>query len=163
MGGDYDTGVSPRFVYQPKRDRRLHIWLILIAVLILIPIGLSVRRRMELVSEPPQEFFAVRPGWSAERREAEARLAREYWECAVATVQTMYPYGFGLPESPPPEFRIDAEALSEGVKETPETRQRYWQRLRKVWGLEQAWRESYGWDTDWLIRPFTFWRGLKNR
>lgn len=164
MGGMYDTGTGYRLaVPKPKPTRRVGLWVILIALLPLAAIYFSMRSRMELVPAPPDEFFEVRPEWNAQRRDAEAHLARAYWDRAVATIQWKYPYGFSLPEKPPTEFQIDVRALSHTAKLAPQSKERYWQRLRKVWGLRQSWRETRVWNTDWLTRPFDFWRGLKDK
>lgn len=164
MGGIYETGTGHRVVIpKPKLTKKVGPWLIFIALLPFAPIYLSMRSRMELAPTPPSEFFEVRPEWDAGRRDAEAQLARAYWDCAVVKVQWEYPFGFISPEKLPPEFQIDVRALSHAAKLAPQSRERYWQRLRKVWGLRQSWRETRVWKTDWLTRPFDFWRGLKDK
>ena len=164
MGGMFATGTGHRFVI-PKREqtRKWRLWLFLFAVLPIAAIYFSMRSQTELDPTPPSEFFEVRPEWNAERRDAEAHLARAYWHCAVETVQWQYPYGYGLPQKPPPEFQIDVRALSHAEKVAPQSRERYWRRLRKVWGLRQSWREIRVWKTDWLTGPFDFWWGLKDK
>jgi hypothetical protein len=123
----------------------------------------SMRTRMELAPTPPSEFLQARSEWNAERREAEAQIARAYWDCAVVTLQWKYPHGLSLPEKPLAEFQIDARSLSSALKLAPQSRDRYWQRLRKVWGLRQSWKEVRVWNFDWLTKPFEFWRGLKEK
>jgi len=164
MGGMYATGTGHRVVIpKPKPMKKVGLWSILIALLPIAAIYYSMRSRTELGPTPPSEFFEVRPEWNSERRDVEAHLARAYWDCAVVNLQWKYPYGFSLPEKPPPEFQIDVRALSHVKKVAPQSRERYWQRLRKVWGLRQSWREIRVWKTDWLTRPFDFWRGMKDK
>jgi hypothetical protein len=164
MGGMYATGTGHRVVVpRPRQARRVSLWLFLIALVPFAAIYFSMGSRTELDPTLPSEFFEVRPEWNAERRDAEANLARAYWDCAMVNLQWKYPYGFSLPEKPPPDFQIDVRALSLAKKVAPQSRERYWQRLRKVWGLRQSWREIRVWKTDWLTKPFDFWRGLKNK
>jgi hypothetical protein len=106
---------------------------------------------MRLRPEPPPEFFELRAERNAERREAEERLARAYWDRAVQFVQWRYTYGSSLPDEPPPEFTVDVQGFPGALANAPATRARYWQRIRKVWNLPQAWRKTIAWDTNWLF------------
>lgn len=165
MGGMFATGTGNRVVIpKRKQTRKVCLWLTLIALPIVVAIYFLIGSRMELVHTPPGEFFEVRPEWNAERRNVETQLARAYWECAVVTVQWEYPYGYSLPQKPPPEFQVDFRALSsDAAKLAPQSRERYWRRLRKVWGPRQSWREVRVWKTEWLTGPFKFWWGLKDK
>ena len=113
----------------------------------------STRPQMRLPAEPPANFLVGRPDWSAKRREAEQRLARAYWDCAVTVVQWRYAYGSILPPTPPAEFRVDAGTLPKAAA-APESRDYYWQRLREVWPV--AWKEVYGWETGWFFEPLRY-------
>jgi len=138
--------------------KRVGYVVILIAMFVVTVAYFAIPTRMELVSTPPSEFLQARAEWDAKRREAEARLARAYWDCALVTVQWKYPPGVNLPEKPPAEFQVNARVLADALKSAPQSRDRYWQSLRKVWGLRQSWREVRVWDYGWLKKPFEFWR-----
>ncbi len=113
-------------------------------------IYLSTRPVMRLRYEPPAEFFDER-NLDAPQRATEDVLAQAYWDSAVRSVQWKYAFGTNLPDEPPPEFRVDEKSLqSRDLKIEPGARARYWQRLRQVWGLPQAWDESFTWNMGWL-------------
>ena len=125
MGGATDTGAGFRIdIPKPKPVRRIGLWVILIALLVVVVAYLSIPTRMELVSTPPSEFLQARSEWNAKQREAEARLARAYWDCAFVTLQWKYPYGVSLPEKPPAEFQVDAGMLAGAMKLAPQSRER---------------------------------------
>jgi hypothetical protein len=116
----------------------------------------SVRPVMRLRDDPPAEFFDAQPKWTAARRQAEARLARAYWTCAVRLSQGQYSYGERLPDEPPPGFSIDPKA-NPAVEETPAAaRARYWRNLQKVWLQPGVWRRLYEWHTDWFFRSSNY-------
>jgi|GEM_PF-3860809 len=113
----------------------------------------SIRPVTRLRAEPPKEFYDEYLMLDAKRRPAEEILARAYWDCARLEIQGKYAYGRDLPEEPPADFGVDEPALTRaGIRVDPDSRVRYWARLRLVWLLPQAWEQSYGWHTDWM-RP----------
>jgi hypothetical protein len=114
--------------------------------------------RMELVSTPPPEFLQPSPEWDARRREIEAQVARAYWECALVTLQWRYSYGVRLPETPPDEFQVESRVPAAAVKLARQSRQFYWDRLRKAWDLPQSWRQVRVWDFEWFDKPLEFWK-----
>jgi hypothetical protein len=138
--------------------KRVGFVVILIALLVVVVAYFAIPTRMELVSTPPSEFLQARSEWDAKRREAEAQLARAYWNCALVTLQWKYPKGVRLPETPPAEFHVDARELADALKLVPQSRERYWQRLREVWRMRQSWHRVRVWDLDWFTKPFEFWR-----
>jgi len=78
-------------------------------------------------------------------------LARAYWELAVQDVQTKYGFGASLPDEPPAEFRVEEKGLSgSGPKVDAVARGRYWEKLRRIWVLPEAWEKSSGWNPDWI-------------
>lgn len=121
----------------------------------------SVRPVTRLRAEPPKEFYDEYLMLDARRRPAEEILARAYWDCARLEIQGKYAYGRDLPEEPPADFGVDESALTRaGIQVDPNSRARYWARLRLVWLLPQAWEQSYGWHTDWIHVPFALRRGI---
>ena len=138
--------------------KRVGFLVIIISLFLAVVAYFAIPTRMELVSTPPVEFLQARPEWDAKRREAEARLARAYWDCAIVTLQWKYPYGIPLPENPPAEFQVDVRVFADAMKLAPQSRNRYWQRLGEVWRLRQSWHEVRVWDFDWFTSPLKFWR-----
>ena len=143
---------------QQRRKEGAGLWLIPLffpVLLLSLFVYHSTRPRMRLTSDPPAQFLVARPEWDAKRREAEQRLARAFWDCAVKVIQRRYNYGSILPPTPPAEFRIDLRALPKGAAAPPESRDYYWKRLRVVWPV--AWKKVYGWDADWFFGPMRNW------
>jgi hypothetical protein len=116
----------------------------------LVLIYLSTRPLMRLRAEPPPEFLDTPRDWNAKRRAAEEQLARAYWSSAVRHLQPSYQFGTKLPDEPLPEFKIEDKDSPENLKDDPVARARYWQKLRQIWILPQAWEKSNGWNTDWI-------------
>jgi hypothetical protein len=122
--------------------------LLILIVPVFIFIYFSTRATLVLQDEPPPEFLRMQSDWRPKRRVAEERMARAYWKRAVDEVQWRYTFGSNLPSDPPADFQISETGLSQ--PEDPGARVRYWQRLRQVWPLPDAWRKSYRWSTAWL-------------
>jgi hypothetical protein len=108
---------------------------------------------MQLQAQPPAEFIDESPNWSPARRGREQDVARAYWQAAVDNLQEKYPFGSELPTDPPSEFDAGKKYLpAGGAKALSETRDHYWQKLRKVWVQRGAWEESSQWDAQWASR-----------
>jgi len=125
----------------------------------LLPLGvaalyvyLSTTRTTELRPDPPAGFVETRPEWDLKRRQTEERLARAYWDCAARVLQWRYTFGSNLPEEPPPDFAIDAQKFPGVGAAEPGSRARYWQKLRRVWLLPNAWKKSYRWNPKWFLQ-----------
>ena len=115
----------------------------------------SVRPVRRLKITPPDAFFDeyYRVAERGTLHAAEQKLAHAYWECALQQVQREYPSNADLPNSPPPEFKVDVKQLALGrFKEDADTRLGYWQRLRAVWASPGTWDKSYEWNTEWVHR-----------
>jgi antitoxin (DNA-binding transcriptional repressor) of toxin-antitoxin stability system len=116
---------------------------------------------MQLKAEAPPEFIDQGPGWGATRRVREQEVAQAYWRVAVASLQERYPFGSELPPEPPSEFQVSRRYASlGGEKELSETRDRYWQKLRKTWGERDSWVESAEWDEPWTAHLRRIWDQL---
>jgi hypothetical protein len=151
MGGDME-GLGVRM----RRSRKGHLaWAILLLLLAVIGF-LSHRPVMRLKSELPPGFMEVRKDWDAERRAAEERTARAYWQLALNVVQSQHAYGTKLPENPFPEFKLDEREFPEGSSEaSPATRAKYWKRVREAWPLPQAWQQHHEWSLAWFPEMMT--------
>jgi len=101
----------------------------------------------------PPQFVDIPASAGPKQREAEERLAQEYWSCALTVIQWKYPYGLQLPDSPPEQFRVYTE-LAPGSEPISSSRVRYWHRLQRVWLQPSSWVTSQTWSTDWLTKPF---------
>jgi hypothetical protein len=113
----------------------------------------STQSVMRLRADPPAEF--ADSNVSPEFRDAEAQLARAYWNSAVHELQRIYKFHAALPDEPPPDFRIQPEdAVSTYSKiYVDASRGRYWQRLRSIWDNPQTWEKSYEWNSGWIASP----------
>jgi len=108
---------------------------------------------MQLRAQPPAEFIDDSANWSSARRVREQEVARAYWQVAVAALQGKYPFGSELPIEPPSEFDAGKKYLpSAGAKAASDTRDHYWQKLRKLWVQRDSWEESSEWDAQWASR-----------
>ncbi len=96
----------------------------------------------------PVEFFDP-SSVPASKRASEEKIARAYWNCAVTQVQWKYGYAHRLPEEPPPDFTVTSEQAGNATKD-PALRERYWQKLRGLWGVSTMWERHYEWNTDTL-------------
>ena len=108
----------------------------------------SIRSEYRLRSEMPIEFFDSSRAPSA-KRAGEERIAKAYWDCAVNQVQWKYGYAHRLPEDPPEEFVVTTEQAGGAAKDQV-LRERYWQKLREVWGISMVWHKHYEWNTSTL-------------
>ncbi len=125
--------------------------LLIATALILAGIHASRPAGMRLRAEPPAGFFEERPEWSAKQRAREEQLARAYWALALQDVQATYRFGMKLPDDPPAEFKVEEKSVSgSSLKVDPAVRTRYWEKLRRVWVMPEAWEKSPGWNTDWI-------------
>jgi hypothetical protein len=136
-------------LYNRKIDR---------ALILLIPAALfvyaSARPHERLRAEMPQEFVDAKINADPARQEEEDRLAHEYWNCALNTIQWKYTYGSPLPNTPPAEFRANENQTSKGNDESS-TRLRYWRQLQRVWLLPTSWKTAREWSTRWLTDPIS--------
>ncbi|MGD0129755.1 MAG: pilus assembly protein N-terminal domain-containing protein [Terriglobia bacterium] len=108
---------------------------------------------MQLQAQPPAEFIDESPNWSPARRLREHEMARAYWQVAVTNLQGKYPFGSELPTEPPSEFDAANNYLPSGGAKTPsETRDHYWQKLRKIWAQRDSWEETSDRDAQWASR-----------
>jgi len=116
---------------------------------------------MQLQAQPPAEFLDESPNWGASRRAREQEVADAYWQTAVANLQVKYPFGSELPAEPPSEFDAGKKYLpAGGAKALTESREHYWQRLRKVWAERESWVETSEWDALWASRGKRLWGQL---
>jgi hypothetical protein len=141
----YGAGVRGQVVVDPLWVSRMCLWAVGIAVSVLLFLGIAIHPVWHLRAEPPAEFLAVASRSSNERRLAEERLARAYWQHAARYVQFKYPFGRNLPDQPPPEFKQD-NAGGAVSKASLDSSTRYWARLQRVWLLPQIWEKSYEWN-----------------
>ena len=108
---------------------------------------------MQLRAQPPAEFIDDSANWGSARRAREQEVARAYWQVAVANLQGKYPFGSELPTEPPNEFDAGKKYLpSAGAKAASDTRDHYWQKLRKIWVQRDSWEENSEWDAQWASR-----------
>jgi hypothetical protein len=113
---------------------------------------------MQLQAQPPAEFIDESPNWGPIRRGREQEVAQAYWQAAVANLQEKYPFGSELPTKPPSEFDAGKMYLpAGGAKSLSETRDHYWQKLRKIWVQRDSWVETSEWDAQWASRFKHFW------
>jgi hypothetical protein len=132
-------------LYNRKIDR-----LLVLVVPIALFIYASTRPHMRLRADMPPEFAETASSMSPKRRADEEKLASEYWECALTSIQWKYTYGSPLPDSPPAEFRVVANTTTDTETRGASARSRYWRRLQKVWLLPSSWVSSHEWSTSWL-------------
>lgn len=113
---------------------------------------LSTQPVLRLPTNPPAEFLEPDPSWNANRKAAELGLARAYWDLAVRKLQPAYSMEAQLPDQPPPEFNLDPQSAPETLTKAnlQASRQRYWQKLRTIWGNPQIRAKMYEWNTSWL-------------
>ena len=117
---------------------------------------------MQLKAEAPPEFIDQGPGWGATRRVREQEVAQAYWRVAVVSLQERYPFGSELPLEPPSEFQVSKRYAPLGdAKELSETRDRYWQKLRKTWGERDSWVESAEGGEPWTAHLRRIWDQLR--
>lgn len=135
-------------------------------VIVLLAVGLlafaAYRPAFRLRSEMPPDFVDASDSWPLQKRVAEQRIAKAYWNLAFTEIQWKYGYGYRLPQDPPAEFTIASPGL-EPAESDAATRARYWRRLRQVWPEPSTWNRRYVWDLsgvtnslrsagDWLTR-----------
>ena len=124
--------------------------LIVIAVLVII----SYRPKYRLRADMPAQFFSDGNASDGRSPGLEKKIAWAYWESAQMNVQWKYPYQHPLPADPPPEFKVDAQALGSSASDAA-TRTLYWRRLQEIWSLPDAWNKDYEWDWGWVSDPIT--------
>ena len=113
---------------------------------------------MQLKADAPAEFIDQSPDWGAARRVREQEVGQAYWRVAVASLQERYPFGSELPPQPPSEFQVSKRyAELSSAKEFYETRNRYWQKLRKTWMQRDSWVESPDSDESWTAHLRRIW------
>jgi len=108
---------------------------------------------MQLKPGFPAEFVDQNPNWGATRRVREQEVALAYWRLAVESLQARYPFGSELPTEPPTEFQVGTKyAPPGGAKPSSETRDYYWQKLRRIWVQPEFWVASPDWDAQLASR-----------
>jgi len=127
--------------------RKLMMFVVLIAVGLFAEASYSPIYRLRATM--PTEFIDASSSWPVEKRAAEERIARAYWDCAVNQIQWRYGYGYRLPQEPPSDFTATS-ANSGETSADPGTRARYWLMLQRVWYVPDNWTKSYQWDTRWM-------------
>lgn len=128
-------------------NRRHDIVAILIVVGCLV-VYASIHSEFRLRPEMPREFFDASQ-IPASRRASEEKIARAYWHCAVTEVQWKYGYAHRLPDEPPLEFSLPPERAGIAA-DNAAVRERYWRRLRVLWGISTMWEKHYEWNNDTL-------------
>jgi hypothetical protein len=112
----------------------------------------STRPQVRLRANMPPQFVDIPASAGPKPREAEERLAREYWNCVLTVIQWKYTRGSQLPDSPPEQFRVNTQSAP-GSEPVSSSRVRYWHRLQLVWLMPSSWVTSREWSTDWLTGP----------
>ncbi len=102
-----------------------------------------------LRTDMPASFVDVPASVTQARRDTAAKVAQAYWNVAVNTIQWQYEFGSSLPADPPDNFQIDLKLF--GAR--PDSRSRYWARLRQVWSSPESWRTRLEWSSSRLTRP----------
>jgi 3-dehydroquinate dehydratase len=116
---------------------------------------------LQLRGEAPAEFIDQDPSLGATRRVREQEVAQAYWRVAVVSLQEKYPFGSELPTEPPSDFQVSKKyAPLGGMKEFSETRERYWQKLRRTWVQRDSWVEGPNGDEQWAVRLRRIWGQL---
>ena len=133
--------------FRNNLDKLVYPVIALVVVLIV-----SYQPKYHLRAEMPSAFFSEANSSPGQQRGLEQKIAWAYWESAQMDIQWKYPYRHPLPQDPPPEFRIEAQALGP-VASDPATRTLYWHRLQQVWYLPEAWDRDYEWDWGWASDP----------
>jgi hypothetical protein len=120
--------------------RRYDIWAILVMVLSIVAYA-SFRTEFRLREKMPVQFFDPMQV-PANKRAAEEKLAKAYWECAVKQIQWKYGYAHRLPLEAPAGFSVKA-VQSGGNVEDPRARARYWEKLRTTWTDSSIWEKQF--------------------
>jgi hypothetical protein len=121
------------------------------AIAIGVLIFASYRPTYHLRADMPRDFFSSSP---SAKGALDKKIAWAYWESAQMDIQWKYPHGHPLPNDPPAEFHVQAEALGPAASD-PEVRQLYWHRLQQVWYSSDTWRKEYEWSAGWVSDPLT--------
>ena len=113
----------------------------------------SISHRSQLRADMPEEFVDAAPDQPPQKRANEERIARAYWNSLQTTIEHKYAAGsrYPLPIDPPAEFGIASDAGSAAA--APESRVRYWRKVREVWHRESSWKQVYGLDFSWMTHP----------
>ena len=133
-------------------------WVLVAVAPTILFIYLATRSVMQLRVDPPAEFLSAVNEAAPEHRANEERVARAYWDWAYSHLQHKYPFATQLPEDPPMEMEAYGNDLHNSKTnkreersdpadlESEVTKRRYWQKLRQVWAMPQAWEKSSLWD-----------------
>ena len=120
-------------------------------ILPLIAIGafcaVSYRPRFRLNPDMPKEFVDASDVSTPQKRLAQERIAKGYWQCAVYAVQWKRGFGTSLPNEPPAEFALGTQVPGSDAQ----TRTRYWRRLQQVWYSPAVWKKDYQWELSWTF------------
>jgi hypothetical protein len=120
----------------------------IVFVVICIAAYASIRSEFRLRHDMPVEFFDA-SRIPVGKRASEEKIARAYWNCAVTQVQWKYGYAHRLPEEPPDDFSLTPETARSAATDSA-LRERYWQKLRVLWGVSTMWEKHYEWNNDTL-------------
>jgi len=120
--------------------RKYDVLAIMMLVLFVLAIA-CFRSEFRLDSTMPPEFFDAKRV-AIEKRGAEEKIARAYWNCAVTQLQWKYGYAHRLPEQPPQEFTLN-EAEWGPIAHDKAARARYWNQLRLVWDVSSVWQTKW--------------------
>ena len=120
---------------------------VVVALAAIIPsltfLYVSTRPVMRLRPNPPPQLLDQSDeGATGEKQQIENSLALAYWNWAYIHLQDKYPYGTNLPEEPPADMEATGADYPQGV-EADLAKRRYWQKLREVWRLPEAWEKYY--------------------
>jgi hypothetical protein len=125
-------------------------------LIVVVVVGLflyaSLQPSFQMRADMPSEFVDAPSSQSTEKRAAEEKIARAYWDCSITVIQGKYSHGHPLPLNPPDDFRVTRQDLGEDAAD-PAARARYWRRLQEVWYLPSTWRKVYEWDLSWMANP----------
>jgi hypothetical protein len=135
----------------PMKATILTLVFVIVVVAVILAVA-PIRPHIRLQSEMPLVFVDAPRSWPLEKWEAEARVAKLYWNCAVNAIQWKYEFGSSLPENPPEEFTITAPGQRAGVTDS-NVRLRYWRKITKVWDQPIYWKEDYSWKLWRWLEP----------
>lgn len=131
-------------LYTPALNKYLIV--LLPAALLLYGTSHPVNR---LRTDMPASFVDVPAHVTPARRAAAASVSQAHWNVAVNTTQWQYQFGSSLPVDPPESFQIDLKLF--GAQ--PDSRSRYWAKLRQVWSSPEIWRTHLEWSSSRITRP----------
>jgi hypothetical protein len=130
----------------PSPRQKSHTWLYVLLTIAGFFVFESIRPVMRLRPDPPPSVMGASLNDHSAPNESQRRMAQTCWDYAAASLQDFYPYGRGLPQTPPPR-------LNDTSGKTSPITTLCWPRLRNAWTQRGSWVRSYEWSTDWLTSP----------